>query len=161
LSTLVLRKLRTRSRDELRALAAALVLVPIVDLAVRFVGFRRCTHELFVWSEGSRRRLATNHGPINASSLSRLVSVAAQRGPYLASCLPRALVLWFLLRRHGRDPMIVLGVRNGRNGVEAHAWIELDGTSLDELHEGEPFKPLDGFGPVLGAALRREWSEQR
>jgi hypothetical protein len=44
------------------------------------------------------------------------------------TCLRRAVVLTALLRRHGRDAEVVIGVRRTADGtVEAHAWLRCDG----------------------------------
>lgn len=44
------------------------------------------------------------------------------------SCLRRAAVLAYLLRRAGHDASVVIGVRRGDAGsLEAHAWLACDG----------------------------------
>lgn len=50
-------------------------------------------------------------------------------GPFNASCLRRALVAAWVLRR--RDHAVRIGVRKSDGRVRAHAWLELDGVSLD------------------------------
>ena len=59
------------------------------------------------------------------------------------SCLRRAAVLAFLLRRSGRDARVVIGVRRTDAGVlEAHAWLACDGT--------EPYlEPSDSIATFL------------
>jgi hypothetical protein len=45
------------------------------------------------------------------------------------SCLRRAAVLAFLLKRGGHDASVVIGVRrSGEGALEAHAWLACDGT---------------------------------
>ena len=71
-----------------------------------------------------------------------MVRLAATYGPFRTKCLPRAVVLWALLQRHGFDAEVQLGVRQAGRGLEAHAWVELDGVSLDEPVERMPFVAL-------------------
>jgi len=44
-----------------------------------------------------------------------------------ATCLAEAAVAYTMLRRHGHDPRLRIGVRNGESALEAHAWVECDG----------------------------------
>lgn len=68
-----------------------------------------------------------------------MVRVAATFGPARLSCLPRAVVLWTLMRRQGHDAVVRLAVRKGLLGVDAHAWVEVNGLSLDDA-TNEPFR---------------------
>ena len=50
-------------------------------------------------------------------------------------CLARALALRWWMRSVGLDAQIKIGVRKGANGLESHAWVELDDTPIDETPE--------------------------
>ena len=50
-------------------------------------------------------------------------------GPFDGSCLRRALVGAWMLR--SRDHAVRIGVRKTPDGIRAHAWLEIDGVSLD------------------------------
>jgi len=52
------------------------------------------------------------------------------------------MIVRTLLRRHGIDAELKLGVRQGQRGFEAHAWVELAGFPLDQAIESVPFVPL-------------------
>jgi hypothetical protein len=78
-----------------------------------------------------------------------MVRVAATYGPFRAKCLPRAIVLWSMLRRAGVAAELRLGVRHGDRGFEAHAWVEVGGVHLDEQPEAVPFVPLRAFAALL------------
>jgi hypothetical protein len=52
------------------------------------------------------------------------------------------MIVWTLLRRHGIDAEVKLGVRRGHRDFEAHAWVELAGFPLDQAIESVPFVPL-------------------
>jgi Transglutaminase-like superfamily len=77
-----------------------------------------------------------------AAAIARAVRIAASYGPYRATCLPRALVLWTLLRWRRLDGELTIGVRNGQGGFEAHAWVTLNGVPLDQNPEPGWFVPL-------------------
>lgn len=52
-----------------------------------------------------------------------------RRRPFRATCLRRSLVLATLLRH--RTPALRVGVAKSGGVVAAHAWLELDGATLD------------------------------
>jgi hypothetical protein len=52
-----------------------------------------------------------------------------RRGPFEDSCLRRAMLAGRILRH--RDHAVRIGVRKVDGAVQAHAWLELDGVSLD------------------------------
>ena len=52
-----------------------------------------------------------------------------RRRPFNGTCLRRAMLGGFVLRR--RDHAVRIGVRKTNGVVAAHAWLELDGVSLD------------------------------
>jgi transglutaminase superfamily protein len=61
------------------------------------------------------------------------------------SCLRRAAVLAFLLRRSGHDARVVIGVRRDEAGkLEAHAWLACDGVEpyLEPSDSIATFQPL-------------------
>ena len=48
------------------------------------------------------------------------------------TCLHRALTRFVMLRRRGWSPTFVVGVREGSEPIEGHAWLELDGAPFLE-----------------------------
>jgi hypothetical protein len=122
------------SPAERRLLTQALTLLPLTALALRVVGLGR--------SQGALARLArVGEFPagtgaagliLQGRATARLVEVAARRGPYRASCLPRSLTLWWLLRRRGIDSDLRIGVHKETGRLEAHAWVELRGVVLND-----------------------------
>lgn len=70
------------------------------------------------------------------------------RRPFRATCLRRALVLATLLRR--RRPALRVGVTKTAGAVAAHAWLELDGATLDP--EAAQYR---GLAPVRTPAAHR------
>jgi hypothetical protein len=62
-----------------------------------------------------------------ARMVARAVKRAAIHGPCRGTCLAEALVVWSLLRRHGIEGDLQIGVRRCERGVEAHAWVAVQG----------------------------------
>ncbi len=60
------------------------------------------------------------------------------------SCLRRAAVLVYLLRRGGHDARVVIGVRRTAGTLEAHAWLACDGIDpfLEPSDSIATFQPL-------------------
>jgi hypothetical protein len=83
----------------------------------------------------------------SGEDVARLVAAAARHGPYRATCLPTAVVLQSILKRHGMAATLRLGVRRRAGALEAHAWVEHGNNPLIEsgISDGfSPFAPLDG-----------------
>lgn len=62
------------------------------------------------------------------------------RRPFDKTCLRRSLLLGTLLRH--RRPVLRIGVAKAAGAVAAHAWLEVDGASLDREQSG--YRVLDG-----------------
>jgi hypothetical protein len=107
----------------------AVVLLPAFRLACRFVTFARVQR----LSDRMARPSHANGLPPEVAA--RLVGIAAAHGLYRARCLEKSLVLRWILCRHGVDARIVLGARKEDDEMQAHAWVEVDGVSLDEEND--------------------------
>jgi hypothetical protein len=130
---------------ERRLLAQALALLPLTALALWAMGFRRWQALVArltpVVDAGGRDEAAVIR---EGRATARLVEAAARRGPYRASCLPRSLALWWLLRRQGIESDLRIGVRKEAGLFEAHAWVELRGLVLNDSGDvGERFAAFD------------------
>lgn len=125
-----------------RALAWRLALaLPAVDVCLRVFGFQRTWRWL-------ARLLPTDPAQraVDAPSPPRMAAIAravGARSPWRASCLRQALVLWWLLRRHGLAAELKIGVVSRGLPLQAHAWVELEGQALDpEVPPDAVFPPL-------------------
>jgi hypothetical protein len=49
--------------------------------------------------------------------------------------LAKSLTLWWLLVRQGIPSHLRIGIRKEEEKFEAHAWVECDGTALNEPDE--------------------------
>jgi len=132
--TLIGKLLRLRPRewvDLLRAQAALLV--------AQFV----------VWTRPQGRLVSRHPVPppptearpqpaARAQALARAIHRAAHYGLTRPACLVRAIALRRLLAASGFDAVVRVGVRQHNGSLDAHAWVELDGTVLGdrETHTG-------------------------
>jgi hypothetical protein len=83
-----------------------------------------------------------------ASNTSRLVQIAARHSFIAANCLPRSLVLWWLLRRQGIESDLRIGVSRQDGQFAAHAWVEYQGLPLSDEDNAQR-----GFTPFSTAIL--------
>lgn len=135
------RRLLALDGSERRVLLAALLAMPAFALALRLAGFGRVQRWVGRVACAPRRE-------VTAATIAFLVAAAARQGPIRAACLVRALVTTFLLRRHGFDARLRLGVRLLEGRLEAHAWTECDGVALAEPADvAERYEP---FPAALG-----------
>lgn len=116
-------------------LARLVLLLPVIGAGLRLLGFRR-TRDLLARRvpTARHRHPAKGHSPRDqAERVARLVAIAAHHGPYRATCLRRSLALWWLLRRRGMPAELRIGVRKDSGGLEAHAWVDLNGQAVNDL----------------------------
>jgi Transglutaminase-like superfamily len=133
-----LQKLLRLSLAEAVILAQAAVLLPAVRVAFQFVTIAHLQR----LSDHIDRSSSVNGLPPEAAA--RLVRIAAERGLYRAKCLERSLVLRWILGRQGVDARIIFGARKAEEEMQAHAWVEVDGVSLDEDHDSpRQFSPFE------------------
>ena len=122
-------RLASMPSAERRVLAEALLLLGVAAASLKVLGLRRTRAILARWIPG---------GPassLDAASVARLVKAAARHGPVRAKCLSAAVTLESLLRRHGMEGELRLGVRKHRGRFEAHAWVEHRAVALMESPE--------------------------
>ncbi len=129
-------KLRQLSRNELWLLCLAGAALPLVALGLRLRGFNQVHAALHSLTPAKNACRGDEQKRLQQTT--RLVRVAADHGLCRANCLPRSLTLWWLLRRQGIASELRIGVSKTGERMEAHAWVEKDGTPLndrDDVHE--------------------------
>lgn len=67
--------------------------------------------------------------------IARMVAAAARRSALQADCLERSLTLWWLLGRQGIASQLRIGTRKAGDRLDAHAWVEYRGKSLNEIDD--------------------------
>src|SRR4051794_24054353 len=95
---------------------------------------------------GLRVDVASGTGPDGAAPILpvwsrrrlRAVSLVMGRWPFGGTCLRRALVAGQRLR--ALDPVLRIGIRRSVGALDAHAWLEIGGVSLDPM--ASDFSPL-------------------
>jgi len=126
-----LKQLSDLSFLEWRLLADAVILLPLVALQLRLLGFLRTKSVLARFSRAaSTTHFKKNQRARDVELLVRMVNVGARFGIYRANCLKIPLVLWYLLRRWGLEAKVRLGVQRIEDCFYAHSWVELDGKAV-------------------------------
>ncbi len=134
---------------EQRWLVQALVLLPLVALSLRVGGLSR-TQTWLKWL------LKLPTGPVlnlpelalmpRAEKISELVGVAVRYNRPWATCLNQSLLLEWLLRRQHIDSQLRVGVRRTNGKFEAHAWVECQGSVLNDSNSvAQSYAPFSGL----------------
>lgn len=114
-------------------LARAVLLLPVVVVELRLLGFKRCCERTAAAaSTGSPHDAAARVDP---RTVARLLDVAAHYAPYRSTCLSRSLALTRLLASQGDNAALRIGVRSHGNSIEGHAWVELEGQPLNDTDD--------------------------
>lgn len=113
----------------MRGLAFASVLLPLISLGLRALGYRRVS---VVLKTLSPTPFKTAPNEERAIATAQAVATAASRGPYHANCLERSLLLWWMLRWQGIPGELKIGVRREGQTLRAHAWIEHGGHVIND-----------------------------
>jgi hypothetical protein len=83
--------------------------------------------------------------PVEAMPWLRAIRRIGARWPG-SKCLDQSLVLASLLRERGIDARLLIGAARGGAGIEAHAWVEIDGEPLGEPADlRERFRVLESW----------------
>jgi hypothetical protein len=135
-------------RAERWILLQSIVLLPLVALLLRTIGLAR--------SWGLLRR-SSPPVPLSMSGEGertvRMVDMATRHLPWRPSCLPRSLVLWFLLRRQGIPAELRIGVQKREQRLEAHAWVEVERRVVNDAPDiAALFPPFENIAEGLRAA---------
>ena len=132
-----LRRLLALDTSDRILIVRALGWVLLARVGLWFVPFSRLRAVADRVTQGGR--------PADPRRIAWAVEAIAWRIPR-ASCLTQALAADAMLRRSGRLPNLQIGVVKDRDLLEAHAWVELDGTVLVGNHDLHRYTLLTG-GP--------------
>ena len=145
-----LEQLRGLAPWEWRLLAQLVLLLPAIGAALHLLGFKRTRDLLGRLSPLSTptEQLDTAQACAKAQRIARLLRIAANHGLYRATCLRQSLALWWLLKRRGIPAELRIGVRKDGAGLNAHAWVEFDGTPLGRENLG--YVPFAGLSSATG-----------
>lgn len=120
------RKFIGLTREQRRLVCLAALLVGAFRLGLRLFPFRTVLRALARLPRGERP------APADASAFRRdsvwAVKAAGRRLLGDRPCLPEALALLVLWKRHGLPAVLRIGVQKGGSGAfRAHAWVEAEG----------------------------------
>jgi len=138
-------KWRALSAADQRTLLAAALWMPLFWLGLRVLGLPRFQARL---QRSKVKRHAAMALP-DIQTLGSLVNIAARHtlGPH--TCLTRSLLLGWLLRRHGVESQLRIGVRLNQGALDAHAWVECDGVPVnDQPDVGAQFASFGDLVPL-------------
>lgn len=104
----------------------AWLVLHLIDALLRRRGFMR----VFTWAT-RRSRIPRTEEATSTSSVLRSLAFARRWHLYRTTndCLPVALTAFYLLRRAGNQPRLVLGVT--KYPFSAHAWVRVDDRVVD------------------------------
>jgi hypothetical protein len=133
-----LRRFSALERGSRGIFLRAAMLLPLISLSLRMRGFRKTQASLQKFLSTSQEPADTS-SPHRADVTVRMVRAAVRHaGLGHPTCLEESLALWWLLGRQRISSEVRIGVRKRDEKFEAHAWVERDGTALNEpeaLHE--------------------------
>lgn len=134
------RKLQQLSRSELTLLVRALLLLPLMAVFVKLLGFRKVYSAI---APSQNKKYNSKQDKEKAYAIARMVRVASHHGIYQPNCLQKSLVLWWLLQDKGIKSNLRIGVRKQEGGLEAHAWVEHQGDVLNDRSDvSQHFAPF-------------------
>lgn len=129
--TTLFHKWRALAPGESALLLRLMIVLPAVGAALRLIGVKRTYRLLGGETLPLDPDISENERAL-AKRLAELVGMAARHGAYKAACLPRSLVLTWLLRRRGVHARLCIGVARREHGIGAHAWVEVAGQVIND-----------------------------
>jgi len=128
-----LQRYKSLDRESRRTFWRAVFLLPLAKASLRWRGYNQTYAYL-------QKRLKARVSPaaalgdvsVSAQQTCRMVGAAQRRSLMKFTCLEESLVLWYLLRGHGIEARLRIGVRKIGDKFEAHAWVEYGGEALNQ-----------------------------
>src|SRR5713101_8329822 len=126
------RRFSALERPARKLFLRATVLLPLVAVSLHLRGFRA--------TQAALQRFLSNTNPEHDPALlskdaaltAHMVNAADRSGLVHPSCLAKSLTLWWLLERQGIAADLRIGIRKENEKMAAHAWVERNGTALNE-----------------------------
>ncbi|HKW88705.1 MAG TPA: lasso peptide biosynthesis B2 protein [Candidatus Acidoferrales bacterium] len=149
-------KYRRLSSGERRDLVRGFVLIPWAVAFVNLFGVKP-------WKRAAPENAALNNiaGKAESEQLNEartaagMIEAASRNGIVRGNCLSKSVALWWLLRHKSIDAELQIGARKAGGGLEAHAWVELNGKILNDADDvRESFAAFDG--PMTSRAAARK-----
>jgi hypothetical protein len=130
-----LRRFSALEREAQKLFLRTMALLPAVALSLRWRGFRATQSTL--QKSLSNKIPEIDPGLVNKrlALTAHMVNAADRYGLVHPSCLAKSLALWWLLGRQGIPSQLRIGISKENEKFEAHAWVERDGTAVNEPEE--------------------------
>lgn len=141
-----LARYRRRSAEQRRLLLRAAVMLGVMRLAVK-LPFRTVSRAVGL-RRGETPDLVAQEAVARAAAIGWAVQAAASHLPWESTCLMQALAAAELLRRHGIDGTLYLGVATDQStpeGMTAHAWLRCGELVLTGEAERARYTPIASF----------------
>jgi hypothetical protein len=116
---------------EKKLLIQALFLFPIVTISLTLSNFQTTYAILKKITNPHPKTTIDEEKPIR--TVVKSVKIAAKYHNY-AVCLPKSLVLWYLLKNQGVNPQLQIGTRFHAGKLEFHAWVEYQDRVLGDYN---------------------------
>lgn len=137
-----LRKLLRLPADERQLILEAAFALEMIKLGLRLLPFQTLRRLL----DRAAARMRREDG-VSAGGVARAVDLVSRRTPGAKTCLTRALALRLLLARRGHPVTLHIGVvREGKEQLQAHAWVESGGKVVIGGQQLERYTPLMALG---------------
>jgi len=140
------RRFRNLSAHSRGLVLEAAVALTATWIGLRVVGFGRWRRALD-WLVPRTVKRTSAGDPValgSALAVARFEQSAARHLFLQTNCLEQSLVLCWLLQKRGTAAVLRIGARKEQGRFEAHAWVELEGTVLnDALEQHRHFAPFD------------------
>jgi hypothetical protein len=124
-------RFRTLDSKAQKAFGRAVILLPWVMVSLRIRGFKKTKASLQGKLPRDPQELPANAGE-TVPTICRMVKAAGHYGIAHPNCLEESLVLWYLLGREHIPALLRIGVRKSQGDFQAHAWVEYQGTALNQ-----------------------------
>jgi|SRR5580704_2234080 hypothetical protein len=131
-----LRRYRALDAESRALFWRAFRLLPQVTLSLRLRGYAKTETSLHSRAKRSPDSIVAEQDvALRIAKTSRMVRAASHLGSIRATCLAQSLTLWLLLQQQNISSAIKIGVRKKDGRMEAHAWVERNGVTLNETDE--------------------------
>ena len=116
----------------------ALPLLARTEVSLRRRGFARTQAMLGHGLSDGARPCQPAVGGERIEDLSWALACAARLLPGPPTCLAQSLALWAWLRRDGVESRVRIGIRRVHGQIEAHAWVEVEGHTINQPPQSNP-----------------------
>ena len=130
-----LRRFSALERPAQTLFLRSLVMLPLVGMSLKLRGFEATRSTLRKTVSRAAPQIASDSLNKQIVLTAHMVNAADRHGLVHPSCLVKSLTLWWLLGRQGISSRLRVGVRKEGGNLEAHAWVEQEGTALNEPEE--------------------------